>query len=136
MYNPALLYHLDHVGEMSAGTIKVDITINIEGVTSVGYESTVLMREWISMMPILQKLFLLLKYLLSYHGYNSNFTGGIGSYCLFVMVAAYMKDNAKEKEGNEAKEFLNILKWYGEEFDNLNNSVWLREEGNCFISQQ
>jgi DNA polymerase sigma len=135
VYNPALLYHLDQVGEMSAGTIKVDITINIEGVTSVGYESTVLMREWISMMPILQKLVLLLKYLLSYHGYNSNFTGGIGSYCLFVMVAAYMKDNAKEKEGNEAKEFLNILKWYGEEFDNLNNSVWLREEGNCFISQ-
>lgn len=47
-----------------------------------------------------------------------------------------MKDNAKEKEGSEAKEFLNILKWYGEEFDNMKDVVWLREEGNCFISQQ
>ena len=51
------------------------------------------MREWIMKMPILQKLVLLLKYILSYQGYNSNFTGGIGSYCLFVMVAAYLKEN-------------------------------------------
>ena len=37
VYNPALLYHLDHVGEVKRETIKVDITINIEGITSVGY---------------------------------------------------------------------------------------------------
>lgn len=91
MYNPALLYQLDHVGEVKAGTIKVDITINIEGITSVGYESTVLMRDWIIRIPILQKLVLLFKYILSAQGYNSNFAGGIGSYCLFVMIAAYLK---------------------------------------------
>jgi len=32
-------------------------------------------------------------------------------------------------------EFLNILKWYGEDFDNNSNVVWLREEGTCFPSE-
>ena len=96
VYNPALLYQLDHVGEVRGGTIKVDITINIEGITSVGYESTVLMRDWILRIPILQKLVLLFKYILSAQGYNSNFAGGIGSYCLFVRIADYLK----EKQGS------------------------------------
>jgi len=100
VYNPALLYHLDQVGEVTSSNIKVDITINIDGITSVGYESTILMREWMIKMPILQKLVLLLKYLLFYQGYNSNFAGGIGSYCLFVMVAAYIKENSREKTGD------------------------------------
>lgn len=37
VYNPALLYHLDHPENNIRATIKVDITINIEGITSVGY---------------------------------------------------------------------------------------------------
>jgi DNA polymerase sigma len=49
------------------------------------------MREWIIKLPILQKLVILMKYILSSQGYNSNFSGGIGSYCLFVMVAAFIK---------------------------------------------
>ena len=49
VYNPAMLYHLDHQGvDFSHTTIKVDITINIEGVTSAGFESTNLMRSHIA----------------------------------------------------------------------------------------
>ena len=85
-----MLYHLDHQGtDISHATIKVDITINIEGVTSAGYESTMLMRNHIAKTPMIQKLVVLFKHILSIRGFNSNFSGGIGSYCLFVMIAAY-----------------------------------------------
>ena len=37
-YNPALLYHLDHHDmNIPKVTIKVDITINVEGITSAGF---------------------------------------------------------------------------------------------------
>lgn len=35
---------------------------------------------------------LALKYILAKKDYSSNFKGGLGSYCLFVMVAAYIKE--------------------------------------------
>ena len=73
----------------------MDITINIEGVTSAGYESTLLMRNEMGRMPVMHKLVLMFKYILSVRGFNSNFSGGIGSYCLFVMIAAYLKTFSK-----------------------------------------
>ena len=63
------------------------------------------MRDWISKMPIVQKLVVLFKYILSVKGYNSNFTGGIGSYCLFVMIAAYLKDFCNHEDQSISKEF-------------------------------
>ena len=69
----------------------MDITINIEGITSAGFESTILMKNYIEKMPNIQKLVVIFKYILSIRGFNSNFSGGIGSYCLFVMIAAFMK---------------------------------------------
>lgn len=56
-------------------------------------------------MPIVQKLVVLFKYILSVKGYNSNFTGGIGSYCLFVMIAAYLKDFCNHEDQSISKEF-------------------------------
>ena len=50
-----------------------------------------LMKNYLTQTPMIQKLVLLFKHILSMRGYNSNFTGGIGSYCLFVMIAALMK---------------------------------------------
>lgn len=97
VYNPALLYHLDHQEEsVERATIKVDITMNIEGVTSAGFDSTILMRNEIAKTPIIQKLVVLFKHMLSVRGYNSNFSGGIGSYCLFVMIAAFIKTEKME----------------------------------------
>lgn len=113
VYNPALLYHLDQHSDPIKGTIKVDITINVEGISSVGYESTILMRDWITRLPTVQKLVVLFKHMLSIRGYNSNFTGGIGSYCLFVMITAYLKEFGKENDSISTL-FQKILKWYGE----------------------
>jgi DNA polymerase sigma len=133
VYNPALLAHLDLHEDPISSTIKVDITINVEGITSQGFESTVLMKNWISQMPVLQKLVLIFKHILSVRGFNSNFAGGIGSYCLFVMIAAYLKTFAREQDMSLSDCFQNILKWYGEDFNNIGHAIRLQEEGNCFI---
>lgn len=105
------LYYLDTNKTIPGYTIKVDITININGVTSVGYESTLFMKNWITRMPEIQRLIILFKYILSIRGFNSNFNGGIGSYCLFAMIAAFMKNNSSHQE--LSINFVNILKWYG-----------------------
>jgi len=44
------------------------------------------------MFPQLQRIMIAFKYLLAQKGLNSNFKGGIGGYCLFVMISAYFKE--------------------------------------------
>ena len=90
MYNPLALSWLDSTEVKPKCTISVDITINVQGISSVGYESTILMKDWIEKVPSLQRVLLLLKHILSMRSLNCNFTGGIGSYCLFAMIASYL----------------------------------------------
>jgi DNA polymerase sigma len=91
------------------------------------------MKNWIDRIPGMQRILILLKYIMYIRGFNCNFNGGIGSYGLFVMVAAYMQTNPQVHAADSSTVFMGLLRWYGEEFDNLNNAVRLREEGSCFI---
>jgi DNA polymerase sigma len=50
------------------------------------------MRKWMSEYPQVHRVILAFKYILAQRNYNENFKGGIGSYCLFVMVAAFVKE--------------------------------------------
>jgi DNA polymerase sigma len=50
------------------------------------------MRSWVNSEPTLQRMILVFKYILAEKGYNKNFSGGLGSYCLFIMIAAYFKE--------------------------------------------
>lgn len=71
-----------------------------------------------------------LKYTLSVRGLSENFKGGIGSYCLFVMVAAYFKEFKESREGMDCEILLDILKFYGEDFENQLKVVDLGQ-GDC-----
>ncbi len=66
--------------------IKCDIIINVEGQGNIGGESTGLMRQYLGTYPQLQRIILFFKYVLWYYGLNENYTGGICSYCLFLMI--------------------------------------------------
>jgi len=70
VYDPMALYSLELQNKENVTTIKVDITISIEGVNSTGYESTFLMKEWIGRYPIIQRILLIFKFILSIKGYN------------------------------------------------------------------
>ena len=71
------------------------------------------MRNYVAKIPVVQKLVLIFKYILSIRGFNSNFTGGIGSYNLFVMIAAYLKTFKEDENSDIGKCFLKLLRWYG-----------------------
>jgi hypothetical protein len=92
--DPMTLSHLelnskkDKIGSKS---IKVDLTVNLN--ESFGSHSTELMKHWMAEFPQLHRIVLAFKYILAKKGLNSNWKGGIGSYCLFIMIAAFLKEN-------------------------------------------
>jgi DNA polymerase sigma len=107
--DPCVAYGLD-LKEGRGVSVRVDITVCTgEGVSG----STELMRGWLEERPSLQRVLLALKYSLAVRGYSENFKGGIGSYCLFVMVAAYFVQFVEGKEECDCEILLDILKFYG-----------------------
>jgi len=110
----------------------VDISINVGQVANIGYESTQLMKKWMNKLPHLQKLLILFKHIFSLNGFNKNFKGGIGSYCLFVMIAAYLQTYPPSDQDLLYSIFRSIVLWY-KSFDNLHYIIWLQEKGSSFI---
>lgn len=51
------------------------------------------MKNWLDNYPYAQKILVLLKNLLAKFDLNENYRGGIGSYCLFVMILSYFHSN-------------------------------------------
>ena len=93
VYDPMILYYLDIKDRKKARNMCVDLTINLEERNGpCPPPSNELMRSWVNADPTLQRIMLLFKYILAEKGYNKNFNGGLGSYCLFIMIAAYFKE--------------------------------------------
>jgi len=126
MFDPMILYYLDVKDRKKAKNICVDLTINLEDKDAGFSPSTELMRSWVNTDPTLQRIILVFKYVLAEKGYNKNFSGGLGSYCLFIMIAAYLKEFKDSLAEDEGQIFLNILKFYSEEFENKLKSITLR----------
>ncbi len=80
------------------------------------FPSTEFMRSCVNADPILHRIILVFKYILAQKNYNKNFSGGLGSYCLFIMIAAYFKEFRSVLPEDEGQIFLEILKFYGEDF--------------------
>lgn len=72
--------------------IKADITINYQNETNFGAESTELMKKWAQRYPKIYPITVAFKYILVQRGFSSNFKGGIGSYCMFIMLAAFLRE--------------------------------------------
>ena len=81
-------------------SIKVDLTVNLND-SNFGTQSTELMKTWMSEYSQLHRIILAFKYILAKKGFNSNFKGGIGSYCLFIMISAFLKENPETLELDE-----------------------------------
>jgi DNA polymerase sigma len=73
--------------------IKVDITVEAKKTlySHLGCLSTEFMKTWLNLYPQLNPIVLTLKYLLSKKSLNKPYKGGISSYCLLIMAAAYIK---------------------------------------------
>lgn len=106
----------DHEASRNNQIIKVDISVNLNGEGNLGAQSTELMRNWIEMYPQIHRVILAFKYILVKRGFSSNFKGGIGSYCLFIMVAAFITEYPELQQREDGQFLMSILKFYGEDF--------------------
>lgn len=65
----------------------VDICLNQHS----GISSSRLLSKYLNEMTALRPLVLVLKYFLYQHGYGETYTGGIGSYCIVLMMVSYLQ---------------------------------------------
>jgi non-canonical poly(A) RNA polymerase PAPD5/7 len=116
--------------------IKVDISIELRSLqTNFGYQATMITKHWLGQLPALSPLVILAKHLLHKQALNRVYTGGISSYTLFVMVAAFVKDYGANQE--RRKHFscllLELLEFYGSEFNPAVSAIQLNPQFESFI---
>ena len=92
----------------------MDITLITSLVNHTGLQFPIWIKQKILEIPYIRPLVLLLKTFLSKNKLNDSFEGGISSYVLTLMVSAFLKSNSYLV--SLAHCFLEILKYYGDEF--------------------
>jgi DNA polymerase sigma len=118
VYDPSALDCLNLSDPSSGHRINVDISVAVGEGSHGGLETTQMMRLWMESFTGLQRVLVLFKYFLHVRGYNCNFGGGIGSYGVFLMVAAYLNEFQQPEVTDLGTLFLGLLEWYGGKFDN------------------
>ncbi|KAE9046379.1 hypothetical protein PR003_g5551 [Phytophthora rubi] len=130
-----------------ATLLRVDISIeNVQ--TSHGMEASKLVRQYVSDMPRLKPLLMVLRQILREKALNSAFTGGLSSYAVTLLAVFLMEmqrhqdpEEEEEAEGEGAKEtaeqreamklgqlLLDFLEYYGTSFDYYTTGISLKPE--------
>ena len=106
--------------------LAVDISMcdSFNGVDHMGIKAAIYVEQNLNQFPILRSVCLMLKKLLVSKGLNDPYTGGLGSYSLFLMLyAAYFLEKAGKYEefhsdlAHPARLFTWFLTYFGEYFD-------------------
>ncbi|KAG1703890.1 hypothetical protein DVH05_006897 [Phytophthora capsici] len=125
--------------------LRVDISIeNIQ--TSHGMEASKLVRQYVSDLPRLKPLLMVIRQFLREKALNSAFTGGLSSYAVtllavFMMEMQRHQEEEEEQEGDEVDEtseeketrklgqlLLDFLEYYGTSFDYYTTGLSLKPE--------
>ena len=97
-----------------ARTLHLDISF--DGPVHHGLEAIQMVNEVIQEMPMVRPLVLVLKQLLLDRGLRTAYTGGLSSYCLFLMVARYLQEQPSSW-GDCGSLLMGFLDFYGNSFD-------------------
>lgn len=81
--------------------------------------------------PAMRNQVLLFKWIMSVWGLNKTFTGidklteaGLSSYCISLMVLAYLQLKKIVTHDNPGDLFIQLLKFYGKEFNPKLQGIW------------
>ncbi|GLD97719.1 hypothetical protein PINS_up006409 [Pythium insidiosum] len=114
---------------LAEGDLRVDISIeNVH--TRLGIEASALVRDYITVIPVLHPLIMVLKQLLREKGLNNAFTGGLSSYCIALM-AFYLveRQGATSYAGTDVGQLLiDFLEFYGTIFSYATTGISLKAE--------
>eukprot|EP01090_Pellita_catalonica_P020285 TRINITY_DN7179_c0_g2_i1.p1 TRINITY_DN7179_c0_g2~~TRINITY_DN7179_c0_g2_i1.p1 ORF type:complete len:304 (-),score=42.51 TRINITY_DN7179_c0_g2_i1:90-1001(-) len=108
-----------------------------------GLAASKLVREYVKTLPALTPLALVLKQFLYERDLNDTYTGGISSYCLVLMIVAFLKINVAPLANGKEKERVNLgtillefLRFFGEQFDFDKMGISLHNGGEYFYVPQ
>uniref|UniRef100_UPI00398E8CBB terminal nucleotidyltransferase 4B n=1 Tax=Pristiophorus japonicus TaxID=55135 RepID=UPI00398E8CBB len=109
--------------------VKVDISFNVQN----GVKAAQLIREFIKKFPVLPYLVLVLKQFLLQRDLNEVFTGGIGSYSLFLMAVSFLQLHPREDacncDANLGVLLIEFFELYGRHFNYLKTGIRINDGG-------
>ncbi|XP_028811985.1 terminal nucleotidyltransferase 4B [Denticeps clupeoides] len=109
--------------------VKVDISFNVQN----GVKAAELIKDYKKKFPVLPYLVLVLKHFLLQRDLNEVFTGGIGSYSLFLMVVSFLQMHERE-EGSSPNANIGVLlieffELYGRNFNYVKTGIRIKDGG-------
>ncbi|XP_036399493.1 terminal nucleotidyltransferase 4B [Megalops cyprinoides] len=114
--------------------VKVDISFNVQN----GVKAAVLIKEFKKKYPVLPYLVLVLKQFLLQRDLNEVFTGGIGSYSLFLMAVSFLqlhyREDASSPNTNIGVLLIEFFELYGRHFNYLKTGIRIKD-GGCYVAK-
>ncbi|KAK5873628.1 hypothetical protein PBY51_018653 [Eleginops maclovinus] len=114
--------------------VKVDISFNVKS----GVEAARLIKEFKEKYPVLPYLVLVLKQFLLQRDLNEVFTGGIGSYSLFLMAVSFLQLHYREDvcspNINIGVLLIEFFELYGRHFNYLKTGIRIAD-GGCYVAK-
>ncbi|XP_023646201.1 terminal nucleotidyltransferase 4B [Paramormyrops kingsleyae] len=109
--------------------VKVDISFNVQN----GVKAAQLIKEFKKKFPVLPHLVLVLKQFLLQRDLNEVFTGGIGSYSLFLMAVSFLQMNYREDvcspNVNMGVLLIEFFELYGRHFNYIKTGIRVKDGG-------
>ncbi|KPP79097.1 PAP-associated domain-containing protein 5-like [Scleropages formosus] len=109
--------------------VKVDISFNVQN----GVKAAQLIKEFKKKYPVLPHLVLVLKQFLLQRDLNEVFTGGIGSYSLFLMAVSFLqlhyRVDACSPNANMGVLLIEFFELYGRHFNYLKTGIRIKDGG-------
>ncbi|XP_059388110.1 terminal nucleotidyltransferase 4B [Carassius carassius] len=109
--------------------VKVDISFNVQN----GVKAAKLIKDFKQQFPVLPYLVLVLKQFLLQRELNEVFTGGIGSYSLFLMVVSFLqlhyREDACSSNPNLGVLLIEFFELYGRHFNYLKTGIRIKDGG-------
>ncbi|XP_061879496.1 terminal nucleotidyltransferase 4B [Entelurus aequoreus] len=114
--------------------VKVDISFNIKN----GVKAARLIKEFKEKYPVLPYLVLVLKQFLLQRDLNEVFTGGIGSYSLFLMAVSFLQLHFRadvcQPNMNLGVLLIEFFELYGRHFNYMKTGIRIKD-GGCYVAK-
>uniref|UniRef100_A0A672QSW7 Terminal nucleotidyltransferase 4A n=1 Tax=Sinocyclocheilus grahami TaxID=75366 RepID=A0A672QSW7_SINGR len=116
--------------------VKVDISFNVQN----GVKAANLIKDFKQQFPVLPHLVLVLKQFLLQRELNEVFTGGIGSYSLFLMVVSFLQLHYREdvcsSNPNLGVLLIEFFELYGRHFNYLKTGIRIKDGGSYLAKDE
>ena len=123
------------VSTKDARTGVVQLDLSFDAKEHHGLEALAMIQHILEQMPVVRPLVLVLKQFLLDRGLLTAYTGGLSSYCLFLMVARYCQEQAPTWNDSGSL-LMGLLDFYGNYFDPRITGISVRTRKYFIRSQE